>query len=105
MAINWLKILAVTGTSFFTTLIGILTIDALTQGSIPWNLLLPASFLVAAFQGGLAFCRELTAESEQLKMENDMLRKKMGKKTKAADPVSRGFKSVVNGALRHMVLF
>ena len=64
---KWIRIIGVTGTAFFSTLGGLLTVQGLTHGAIPLELLLPASFSVGAIQGGLAFFREITSQSREEK--------------------------------------
>lgn len=56
--------MGVAGTSFFTALAGFLTFEGLTEVVIPLEKLIPAAFIIAFIQGGLAFCREMTREAK-----------------------------------------
>lgn len=82
---KWIRIVGVTGTAFFSTLGGLLTISGLT-GAVPLDLLLPASFLVAGIQGALSFFREITEESEN-KMKGLFGNCLNGNKSKKANKV------------------
>jgi len=61
---NWKRIIGVTGTSFFTTLIGVLTFDRLTTQTIPLKIMIPAAICVAGINGALSFFKEITEDSE-----------------------------------------
>ena len=62
---KWIRIIGNVGTAFFSTIGGLLTLEGLTGGAIPLDLLLPASFVVAGIQGALAFFREITEVSKE----------------------------------------
>ena len=64
---RWIKVVSNTGTAFLTTLSGLLTIEGLTGGAIPLDLLLSSSLLISALQGGLAFFRELSKQDSERK--------------------------------------
>jgi hypothetical protein len=61
---KWIRIFAVSGTAFFATLAGLLSVEALSNGAVPIGLLIPGSLISAGIQGGLALCRELTSECD-----------------------------------------
>jgi len=71
---NWKRIFAVSGTAFFTTLGGLLTVDGLTNNIIPLNILVPSSLISAGIQGMIALCREINDESPKDKPENKITR-------------------------------
>ena len=93
---NKLKIVGVTGTAFVSSLATLLTVDALCNGIIPAETLIPVSLGVSAIQGSLAFFRELTNEANTKKVTN---------KAKALKGCFRAvFVKKVNIALHHMVI-
>jgi len=71
---RWTKILGVTGTAFFSTLGGLITLQGLTQ-SIPLDLLFYAACVVSGIQGGLAFFREITRECDDENKNKKILSK------------------------------
>lgn len=86
--VNCLKIVANTGFAFFSTLGSILTLNSLTSGKIPTNVIIPASLLCAAIQGGTAFFKELLEQSKAKKSASTKGRragKKNSKLVKALD--------------------
>ena len=63
MAINWTKILANGGTAFFTTLVGILTMDSISSTQVSIQFTIGAAVLIGFIQAGLAICKELSMEA------------------------------------------
>lgn len=68
--IDWMKVLANSGLTLLTTLGGILTFNALSQGDIPINILIPAAISCSLIQGGIAFCKEILKVTEVSKLSN-----------------------------------
>jgi hypothetical protein len=64
MTINWIKILANGGTAFFTTLVGILTMDSISNTQVSLQFTISAAILIGFIQAGLAICKELSMEAE-----------------------------------------
>lgn len=64
MAINWTRILANGGTAFFTTLVGILTMDSISNTQVSIQFTIGAAVLIGAIQAGLAICKELSMEAQ-----------------------------------------
>jgi hypothetical protein len=64
--INWYKFVGNAGIAFFTTLSGMLSVEALTATILPLNITVAVAFVSAGIQGGLSFCKELsTVESKK----------------------------------------
>ena len=74
--INYKKILANAGFSFFTTLAGLISADALLNINIPITDFLFVALIPAAIQFGLAFCKEWEkAERDAETCETKKIRK------------------------------
>ena len=80
MAINWIRCIAVAGTAFFTTLASLITVEALTGGQIPPNVLIYTSLLVGGIHGGLAFFKELESETKNEERFVNSVRKRNSSK-------------------------
>jgi len=59
MKMDWVKILGNTGISFFSTLVSLLTFDALANVEMPIHAFICIAFFVSLIQGGLTFCKEI----------------------------------------------
>ena len=81
MKFNWIKVGANTGVAFFSTLGSLLTFDSLTGGTIPKEIILPASMLVAGIQGCLSFCKEMHSEADKIGNPEKYLRKSRRKRS------------------------
>jgi len=101
MKIRWIKVFGIFGTSFFTSLAALLTIDALTSNVIPLNVIVPASIIVALIQGGLAFCREITRECEE---DVKYHKKAVIKKAQMRLAECNSFKSVAHRILNNVLI-
>ena len=65
MAIDKTRIMAIGGIAFFTSLIGIVTTDAVFGMTLSlWQLLLGA-FIIAFINAGLAICQEIKVETDK----------------------------------------
>ncbi len=63
--INWAKILANAGFTFFTSLASLCTFDYLLGSNLPLNFVLGVAVLVSAIQGCVAFFKELLTNIEK----------------------------------------
>ena len=61
---NKLRILSIGGVAFFTSLMGLLTTDAVFSVGIGWEKLFVGSIIIAGIQAGLAICQEVKVETE-----------------------------------------
>ena len=56
---DWVKIIGNSGISFFSTLVSLLTFDALANVEMPIQAFICIAFFVSFIQGGLTFCKEV----------------------------------------------
>lgn len=64
MAINWMKVIGNAGVAFFTSVMGLTAAGTLTSLEMSLTQYMVVVLIVAGGQGGAAFFREVTKQSE-----------------------------------------